>query len=536
MSARIDESLFLSPLLTILATTTVLVAGAAVIWRSRQTHSSSTSTTSSIATTSSNLAADLGGLALPQRASDVSDAFVTRVLQQCGVINATQQVRVDAVRKLDGGVHYEVAQLALLHSGDGDVPKSVVVKMFTGTLLWYQRVLLRIDERLPPRLARWLWPSLHATALRIKSYKIESRLYKRYSRILSIPTPRAFYCHSDLSQVRFLVVLEDLCGMDRGEPHGFSLQQAEHLVCALARFHRSSLQNAEMPKLLATDKFWSFGGYWFGPKEMLYGTDVVRGANHLVAAFGDAFDDTERRTVLSTARLLGKVGARLTEMVHALTPRVLLHGDYKISNLFINGANKVYAIDWQWLGGGFPAADLAYFVYTSVRYEDLIRSDTDIAPTCRCDEEQIGAFASNAHEREYDAFVHSQSPEGARRGSARGRDSAASVDRRARPPISDREFYHFYGDQEWHLMTTYYNELDSRDQISFALFERAYRLNVVYFALFCLRCKYSWLTPEHMHRYASVPEDGLHLRKLSHLKLLIKRASVLLQHSPALWQ
>jgi hypothetical protein len=467
-------------------------------------------------------------LPLPQRASDVNDAFLTRVLQLSGVVNDGEVVRVAGVKKLDGGVHYEVAQVRV-ESANPNVPQSVVVKMFAGTLLWYQRWLLRVDEWLPPRAARWLWPTLHATAMRIKSYKIESRLYKRYSRVLSIPTPRAFFCHSDLAQVRFLVVLEDLCGMDRGEPAGFSLRSAECLVRALARFHRSSLLNAELPKLLATDKFWHFGGYWFGPKEMLYGTDVVRGADHLVAAFGDAFDDAERATVRATARTLDAVGARLTEQVHALTPRVLLHGDYKISNLFINSADKVYAIDWQWLGGGFPATDLAYFVYTSVLYSDLVRVATDVTPTCRCDDQSINAIASNAYDREYEAFLQSQQPQQARR-----RRTNQATETAAAATVSDREFYHYYGDQEWHLMCAYYEELDSREQISFALFERAYRLNVIYFALFCMRCKFSWLTPEHMHRFASVPEDGLHLRKIEHLKLVVKRASVLLRHSPSL--
>jgi aminoglycoside phosphotransferase (APT) family kinase protein len=53
--------------------------------------------------------------------------------------------------------------------------------------------------------------------------------------------------------------------------------------------------------------------------------------------------------------------------VHELVPRALLHGDFKLSNVFVGARNgRVFAIDWQWLGGGCPAADLAYFVYPIV--------------------------------------------------------------------------------------------------------------------------------------------------------------------------
>jgi hypothetical protein len=448
-----------------------------------------------------------------------SAAFVTRVLQQTCALDATVRVRVVQARPLDGGVHYQVVQLSLCYEDSRTgaelplvplgAPRSVVVKLFTGQpLRRHERLLLRVDRLLPPRLGRWLWPTLHATGLRVHSYTIESRLYLRYTRLLSIPTPRAFYCHGDAHRMKFVVVLEDLCGMDRGEPDGFRLSQSEHLVRALALFHRSGLHNAELPLLLATDdKFWQYGGYWFGAKEMLYGSDVVDGAEHLIGSFGAAFSDTDAAMIRYVARSLARVSARLTEVVHSLAPRVLLHGDYKISNLFIDSADNVYAIDWQWLGGGFPATDLAYFVYTSVQYAELAPfeagSDTAYSDSMSSDE----------------------------RADHRSSEAAAP----APTSLSERELYHYYGDAEWRLMRVYYEALDAPDLISFELFERAYRLNVIYFSLFCIRCKYSWLTPTHMARYSSVPEDGLHLRRIEHLKHLLRRTAVLLKHSPSLW-
>ncbi|CAF3424344.1 unnamed protein product [Rotaria socialis] len=52
-----------------------------------------------------------------------------------------------------------------------------------------------------------------------------------------------------------------------------------------------------------------------------------------------------------------------------LQPRTIIHGDYKISNIFIDHNSterQIYAIDWQWCDIGHAAMDVAYFIATSV--------------------------------------------------------------------------------------------------------------------------------------------------------------------------
>jgi aminoglycoside phosphotransferase (APT) family kinase protein len=45
----------------------------------------------------------------------------------------------------------------------------------------------------------------------------------------------------------------------------------------------------------------------------------------------------------------------------------LLHGDYRLDNLLFDpGRNRVSVVDWQTLGVGLPARDLAYFTATSL--------------------------------------------------------------------------------------------------------------------------------------------------------------------------
>ena len=45
----------------------------------------------------------------------------------------------------------------------------------------------------------------------------------------------------------------------------------------------------------------------------------------------------------------------------------LLHGDYRLDNLLFDpGQSWVSVVDWQTLGVGLPARDLAYFTATSL--------------------------------------------------------------------------------------------------------------------------------------------------------------------------
>ena len=46
----------------------------------------------------------------------------------------------------------------------------------------------------------------------------------------------------------------------------------------------------------------------------------------------------------------------------------LMHGDYRLDNmLFDPDRTRVTVVDWQTLGVGLPARDLAYFLATSLR-------------------------------------------------------------------------------------------------------------------------------------------------------------------------
>jgi thiamine kinase-like enzyme len=70
----------------------------------------------------------------------------------------------------------------------------------------------------------------------------------------------------------------------------------------------------------------------------------------------------------------------ITLVFNNLQPRTIIHGDYKISNIFIDHnstENQVYAIDWQWCGIGHVAMDVAHFIATSL-HENTIEDSLEI--------------------------------------------------------------------------------------------------------------------------------------------------------------
>ncbi len=87
--------------------------------------------------------------------------------------------------------------------------------------------------------------------------------------------------------------------------------------------------------------------------------------------------------VMATQITLERLGARMTEQDHQtatesmalVTPWLmaepdrfsLMHGDYRLDNLLFDpDRTHVTVVDWQTLGAGLPARDLAYFTATSL--------------------------------------------------------------------------------------------------------------------------------------------------------------------------
>lgn len=174
---------------------------------------------------------------------------------------------------------------------------------------------------------------------------------------------------------------------------------------------------------------------------------------------------------------------QITQFTHTIQPHTLIHGDYKLSNIFLlieNNKFKPYTIDWQWMGKGSCSTDVAYFMYTSLSIEDPNWS-----------------FQNESENDNHDSK------------------------------------YPHYSSHELCLLHHYFNSLKNNIQLSdynFEDFEQQYSLNVIYFTIFCIRNKWSNMSKEDMEYYKNNHIDGLHLRNTKHMIQLIKRSKIFFDH------
>jgi aminoglycoside phosphotransferase (APT) family kinase protein len=226
--------------------------------------------------------------------------------------------------------------------GDGDLPATFAVKLPSQ------------DETVRERVAL--------------GYRSEHAFYTQVASLVQVPIPEHFHCEISEDGGDFVLLLADMAPAVQGDQiSGCSPAEAELAVRALAGLHAPTW---------CDPKWANFPGLAMSmPNE-----DAAKG-------FGDV-------AVLATQITLDRLGDRMTaqdrdtatESMSMVTPWLLaepgrfalMHGDYRLDNmLFAPDRGKVTVVDWQTLGAGLPARDLAYFTATSLLPE--VRSWIDDA-------------------------------------------------------------------------------------------------------------------------------------------------------------
>ncbi|MFE3543974.1 phosphotransferase family protein [Nocardia sp. NPDC059177] len=190
-------------------------------------------------------------------------------------------------------------------------------------------------------------------------YLSEVTFYRQVAVHTKAPIPHCF--HSDITPggTEFALLLADLAPAIPGDQlAGCDADAAAHAVAALAGLHGPSWCDpawldlgVAMPKPGDTAGSTGLG-------------EVARMAGDItLQSLGTRMDPLDRETLataldLVTSWLLAGAG----------TGRfALLHGDYRLDNLMFDPATgAVTVVDWQTLGIGLPARDLAYFTATSL--------------------------------------------------------------------------------------------------------------------------------------------------------------------------
>ncbi|HYZ68969.1 MAG TPA: aminoglycoside phosphotransferase family protein [Mycobacterium sp.] len=273
---------------------------------------------------------------IPRHPADVTRDWLSAVL---GV--DVRNVEVTPIGTGQTGATYRVSAT---YAGSTDLPATFAVK------------LPAQDDAVRERVAL--------------GYRSEVEYYTDIADKVAIPVPGCFYSDITDDGTDFVLLLADMAPAVQGDQIvGCTEQEARLAVEALAGLH---------------------GPSWCDPRWLELSSISMPKPGDEAAAKGLA--DV---SVMAADITIDKLGARMSaedrETLRAATGMVtrwllaepkryaLMHGDYRLDNmLFDPDRTNVTVVDWQTMGIGLPARDLAYFTATSLVPEKRAEIERDL--------------------------------------------------------------------------------------------------------------------------------------------------------------
>lgn len=200
-------------------------------------------------------------------------------------------------------------------------------------------------------------------------YRSEHAFYTLMADRVAVPMPRCYHCDVCSDGADFVLLLADMSPAVQGDQlAGCCDTEAGLAVEALAGLHGPTWCDPaldDMPGVVMprpdTDAAKGFG-------------DIAVMAADITADKLGARMSAQDRDTLSMAM------SRVTPWLLAAGNRfALLHGDYRLDNLLFDPERtRVTVVDWQTLGVGLPARDLAYFTATSLLPDERSTLEQDL--------------------------------------------------------------------------------------------------------------------------------------------------------------
>jgi aminoglycoside phosphotransferase (APT) family kinase protein len=283
---------------------------------------------------------------IPRYPADVTARWLSTVLSYRGVPVEVAQADVVAIGTGQTGATYRVT--ATYGTDPGGLPRTFVIK------------LPAQDDAVRDRV--------------VFGYRSECAFYTSVADRVAVPTPECFYCEITDDAMEYALLLADQAPAVQGDQlAGCGEQEARLTVSALAGLHGPSW----------CDPVWlDLPGIAFGrPDEDSakgLGDVALMSAEITLDKLGDRMTPEDRETFSATMALV-------TPWLLSERDRfALLHGDYRLDNLLFDPDHtRVSVVDWQTLGIGLPARDLAYFTATSLDSELRSTIEADLVEDYR---------------------------------------------------------------------------------------------------------------------------------------------------------
>ena len=251
---------------------------------------------------------------------------------------------VTAVRNVQIGVGVGVASAVYRsHLTGSGCPKSVIVKM--------------------PALD----PNATFTSTVLKMYIREVKFFKTLAKDVPFKVSKSYYGEVNEETSQFAMVVEDLGDLRIvDQVKGMHIDDARRAVDGLAAMHAK----------------------WWGKADALAadGTTISLGDPIYPAivplVFAEGWEKcTKEITMPDSIMQVGpRFGGAVAPLLASLAkgPNTLAHGDYRADNILFGQNNELVVLDFQLIGTGIGAYDLAYFITQSISADDASRHEREL--------------------------------------------------------------------------------------------------------------------------------------------------------------
>jgi phosphotransferase family enzyme len=274
----------------------------------------------------------------PTSIGEVTDAWLTESLRSSGVLDAGSVCGFD-VEPIGVGVGIMglLYRLHLHYDGVNAGPATAVLKVGASG------------------------EGVRHVARTFRFYEKEVGFYRHFGEVTPAATAACFAAEHDSEEDDFVLLLADVVGADvYSQIDGCPPAVAEHAARALARHHAAFV---ESPLFDRPEMSW-----------LPFGSDppipegVIRGVTDSWAPFREKFPELIGPEIETIMERYAAAVPGLLEILPG-RPVTLMHGDYRLDNLFFRPHGDVLVIDWQICAKGVLAYDLAYFITQSLTVE-----------------------------------------------------------------------------------------------------------------------------------------------------------------------
>jgi thiamine kinase-like enzyme len=205
------------------------------------------------------------------------------------------------------------------------------------------------------------------TSTMLRMYIREANFFGSLCNEMPVDVPLAYLARVDEATSQFVVVMEDLGGLrvvDQND--GMAITDAYAAIDAAAKLHA---------------KWWGRGDELSAAGTTISLGDPIYPAV-LPFVFGEGWEKLTKEMELPASIM--EIGPRFSERLPSLLqslvtgPNTLCHGDYRADNILFNQAGEPVLVDFQLLGSGTGAYDVAYFVTQSLSMQDASRHEREL--------------------------------------------------------------------------------------------------------------------------------------------------------------